>query len=101
MLEKVISDLLNSYLGQYIENIDHKQLGSSIIRGNLDLKDMRLKKSLFDDSNLPFQLAFGQVGRIFMKIPFWDMFTSPLVIIIEDIFGLVRFTPMDDWKQQA
>ena len=54
MLEKVISDLLNSYLGQYIENIDSKQLASSILSGKINLLNMRLKKSLFDDSDLPF-----------------------------------------------
>ena len=97
MLEKVISDLLNSLLGQYIENIDRKQLGSSIISGKLELNDMRLKKTLFDDSNLPFKLAYGLVGRIYMKIPFWDMFTSPLIIEIEDIFGLVQLIDMEEW----
>ena len=61
---------------------------------------MRLKNTLFDDSNLPFQLAYGQVGLINLKIPFWDMFKSPLVIEIEDIFGLVNFNPIENWNTE-
>ena len=38
------------------------------------------------------------MGRIYIKIPFWDMFKSPLVIEIEDIFGYVSIKDMKDWK---
>ena len=41
---------------------------------------MQLKAGLFDDSPLPFALNFGRVGRIFIKVPLWDMFKTPLVV---------------------
>ena len=62
---------------------------------------MRLKTSLFDDSPLPFALHYGRVGRIFIKIPFWDMFKSPLVIEIEDVFGLVKIKRPDHWDDEV
>jgi len=63
------------------------------------LNNMKLKSTLFNDSPLPFALRYGQVGKIYLKIPFWDMFKSPLVIQIEDIFGLVGIKPMSEWDE--
>ena len=54
---------------------------------------------MFDQSPLPFQLDYGQVGRIYLKIPFWDMFKSPLVIEIEDVFGYVSIKEMAKWDE--
>lgn len=93
MLEKILSDLLNTHLGKFIENIDRKQIGATIFSGNLELKNMKLKSTIFDDSPLPFSLMYGQVGRIFIKVPLWDMFKTPLEIQIEDIVGLVKLKP--------
>ena len=59
---------------------------------------MKLKTTLFNDSPLPFLLQSGQVGRIFFKIPFWDMFASPLIIDISDVFGLVKMKPKQAWS---
>jgi hypothetical protein len=98
MLAKVLSDVLNAHLGTFIENLDTKQLGTSIYRGEVELKNMKLKKTMFKDSPLPFDLAYGHVGRIYLKVPIWDMFTSPLIIVVEDVFGLVRIKPTDEWQ---
>jgi hypothetical protein len=54
---------------------------------------------MFDDSPLPFELKYGNVGRIHLKIPFWDSFKSPLVIEIEDVFGLVKLKKIGDWRE--
>ncbi len=62
---------------------------------------MKMKASIFDDSPLPFALHYGQVGRIFLKIPIWDMFKSPLVIEIEDVFGIVKLKSMDNWSEDS
>ena len=36
-----------------------------------------------------------------MKIPFWDGFSSPLVIEFEDILGVVKLTTIEEWDRQA
>ena len=101
MFEKVISDLLNTHLGKFIEDIDKDQLGASIFKGSLLLRNMRLKASMFDDSPFPFAVDYGRVGRIFIKIPFWDMFKSPLVIEMQDVFALVKIKPTEQWNEET
>jgi len=98
MLETLVSDLLNQYLGQFIDDLDAKQLGTSVFAGSIKLSNLTLKQSLFDNSPLPFALKFGRVGRISIKIPFWDMFKSPLIIEIENIFGFIAFKQMEEWN---
>ena len=61
---------------------------------------MRLKPSLFDNSPVPFQLKHGQIGKIFLKIPFWNMFNSPLIIEVENVIGVVMVKPMENWDEE-
>ena len=60
-------------------NLDKGQLGASLLKGDLTLENMKLK-DIFKDSPMPFRLVYGQVGRIYLKIPIWDIFNSPLII---------------------
>jgi hypothetical protein len=59
---------------------------------------MKLKADIFDNSPIPFELDYGQVGKIYIKIPIWDMFASPMIINIENVFGLVKIKKSADWK---
>ena len=100
MLEKLISDMLNKHLSKFLENIDTKQLGATLFNSSILLNDMRLKSTMFEDSPLPFAMRCGQIGRIFLKIPIWDMFKTPLVIEIEDIVAVVGLKPMAQWSAE-
>lgn len=62
---------------------------------------MKLNTALFNSLPVPFQLVYGQVGLINLTIPIWNMFNSPLIIEIEDVFGVVRPKRMDEWKEEV
>ena len=61
---------------------------------------MKLKSDIFDSSPVPFQLKWGKIGRIYIKIPIWDMFKSPLVIEIEDVIGVAGIKPITEWNEE-
>ena len=100
VLEKLISDQLNKFLGAFVEGIDSKQLGASIMSGSLRLENMKLRSDIFDDSPMPFSLDYGQVGKIYIKIPIWDMFASPMIINVENVFGLAKIKKIGEWKTE-
>ena len=100
MFEKIITDVLNQHLGAYIDVVDKEQLGASIYSGSVSLLNVRLKATMFDSAPVPFSLRYGQIGRIYLKIPIWDMFSSPLVIEIEDVIGVVQIKPIQDWNEE-
>jgi hypothetical protein len=62
---------------------------------------MKLKSTLFDSMPVPFSLAYGQVGVINLKIPVWNLLTSPLVIEIRDIFAIVKPKHMKEWNEEV
>jgi len=107
MIDKLITFLMNKYLNEFIENVDPKELGASLYSGSLELKNMQLKTTMFNKSPLPFLLQAGQVGRIYFKRPeiglafnrYGLKITSPLIIEIEDVFGLVKMKPVADWNE--
>ena len=59
MFEKLITEVLNRVLGEFIENIDPAQLNISLTSGKVKLENMKLKSTIFDSLPLPFALAYG------------------------------------------
>ena len=101
MFEGIISDAINKFLGKFVDGIDPAQLkGTKLLSGAVTLKDLKVSSSLFDASPLPFKFLWGKVGRIYLKIPIWDMFKSPLEIEVEDIVILVGIKPITEWNEE-
>jgi vacuolar protein sorting-associated protein 13A/C len=69
------------------------------MNGDVNLTNMKIKSTLFDSLPVPFSLAFGQIGKIHLKIPVWGMFKSPLVIEISDVFALVTPKHVNEWNE--
>jgi hypothetical protein len=69
--------------------------------GSLTLYNLSLKSTMFDDSPLPFALEYGNVGRIHLKIPLWNRFKSPLVIEVDDVFGLLKIKKIEEWNEET
>jgi vacuolar protein sorting-associated protein 13A/C len=99
MFEKIITDQLNTYLGSFIENVERKDLGASLFKGVVELKNLRMKQTLFDALPVPFDMVHGQIGRIYLKLPIWELFKSALVVEIENVLVIIRIKPMQNWNE--
>jgi hypothetical protein len=62
---------------------------------------MKLKSTLFNSLPLPFALAYGSIGLINLEIPVWNMFNSPLIIEISDVFAIVKPKHIKDWSEEV
>jgi len=100
MFEGLISSVLNRVLGGFIQDLDANQLNISLWSGTVKLENLQIKPTLFDTMPVPFQLAFGKVGLIYLEIPYTSIFSSPLVIEISDVNLLVRPKDYADWKEE-
>jgi hypothetical protein len=49
----------------------------------------------------PFKIHYGKIGKIFIKVPFTSINSSPLQIEISDIFLFVRPKEMELWKKEV
>lgn len=106
MFESLVATLLNRFLGSYIENFDPKQLNIGIWSGDVKLKNLRLKKESLDKFELPVDVKFGHVGELTLQIPWSNLKSTPVKVIIEDIFLLAspiiidEYDPEEDKRRQ-
>jgi vacuolar protein sorting-associated protein 13A/C len=88
VFEGVLTQVLNRFLGAYVENLDTNQLRVGIWGGDVELKDLVLKQSALDDLDLPLQTIYGRVGKLVLKIPWKNLYGAAFVINVEDIYLL-------------
>ncbi|XP_037079411.1 vacuolar protein sorting-associated protein 13-like [Pollicipes pollicipes] len=83
VFESVVADVLNRFLGDYVENLDGSQLKLGIWGGDVVLKDLRLKDSALQDLDLPIKTLSGYLGKLVLKIPWKNLYTAPVVVLVE------------------
>lgn len=97
MFESIVANLLNRVLGSYIENFDPKQLNIGIWSGDVKLKNLRLKKESLDKFKLPLDVKFGHLGELTLQIPWSNLKSKPVKIIIEDVYVLASPIVLQDY----
>ena len=65
----VIADVLGQVCGQYIENVDPRDLNISIMKGLVKPKDLKLKKEALDELGLPIKVERGMVDKLVVNVP--------------------------------
>uniref|UniRef100_A0A671MWF0 Vacuolar protein sorting-associated protein 13C-like n=1 Tax=Sinocyclocheilus anshuiensis TaxID=1608454 RepID=A0A671MWF0_9TELE len=82
VFESVVSDLLNRFIGDYVENLDKSQLKIGIWGG----KRLFVKTSEFD---VPFKVKAGQIGKLTLKIPWKNLYSEAVVATLDGLYLLV------------
>ena len=94
MLEGLVANLLNRFLGMYVKNFDPKQLTVGIWNGDVKLQNLELRKEALDQLHLPVNVVEGHLGQLTMSIPFTNLRGKPVRINIEDVYVLAA--PKED-----
>ncbi|ODV77801.1 vacuolar sorting [Suhomyces tanzawaensis NRRL Y-17324] len=97
MFESLVANVLNRFLGSYIENFDPKQLNIGIWSGDVKLKNLQLKKESLDKFNLPLDVKFGHLGELTLQIPWSNLKSKPVRVIIEDVYLLASPLILEDF----
>uniref|UniRef100_A0A8C4ZUL9 Vacuolar protein sorting 13 homolog C n=1 Tax=Gadus morhua TaxID=8049 RepID=A0A8C4ZUL9_GADMO len=82
VFETLVSDLLNRFIGDYVENLDKSQLKIGIWGGDL----FYFLQSEFD---VPFRIRAGQVGKLTLKIPWKNLYNDAVVATLDGLYLLV------------
>lgn len=94
MLEGLVANLLNRFLGMYVKNFDAKQLNVGIWNGDVKLRNLQLRKEALDQLHLPVNVVEGHLGQLTMSIPWANLKGKPVRVNIEDVFLLAA--PKED-----
>ncbi|XP_073984515.1 vacuolar protein sorting 13C isoform X2 [Rhodnius prolixus] len=99
VFESLVTDLLNKYLGEYVENLDSSQLKVGIWGGDVVLENLILKQSALDELDLPVKTLYGRLGKLTLKIPWKRLYTDPVIASVDTLYLLV--VPNQDIKYDA
>ncbi|XP_063305458.1 intermembrane lipid transfer protein VPS13C isoform X2 [Pelobates fuscus] len=89
MLESVLADLLNRFLGDYVENLDRSQLKLGIWGGNVALENLRIRENALSEFDVPFKVKAGQIDKLTLKIPWKNLYGDAVVATLEGLYLLV------------
>ena len=70
MLEAQLAYYLNRYLGTYVEGLNQRDLKVSVFRGDVVLKNLKLKPEALADLNLPISVKAGLLGSLTLKVEY-------------------------------
>lgn len=99
MLEGLVANLLNRFLGMYVKNFDPKQLNVGIWSGAVKLRDLQLRREALDQLHLPLNVVEGLLGNLTLEIPWTNLRGKPVKVNIEDVFLLAA--PKDEGDYDA
>ena len=94
MLEGLVANLLNRFLGMYVKNFDARQLNVGIWNGDVKLRNLQLRREALDQLHLPVNVVEGHLGQLTMSIPWTNLRGKPVKVNIEDVFLLAA--PKED-----
>ncbi len=100
MLEGLVANLLNRFLGMYVKNFDAKQLNVGIWSGDVKLRNLELRREALDQLHLPVNVVEGHLGQLTLAIPWSNLRGKPVSVKIEDVFLLAAPKEESDYDAE-
>ncbi|XP_013405463.1 vacuolar protein sorting-associated protein 13D-like isoform X2 [Lingula anatina] len=103
MLEGLAAWVLNTYVGEYLENLNTDQLSIGLLQGAVELENLPLKKDALKSLDLPIEVKAGFVGKISLQIPVRRLKSEPWVISLDKVYlvaGPLSHKKYDEEKEQ-
>ncbi|EPB76868.1 hypothetical protein ANCCEY_03994, partial [Ancylostoma ceylanicum] len=89
VFESLVADLLNRFLGDFVDNLDASQLNIGIWGGDVKLENLEVKETALDDLDLPVKLKFGYLSSLVLKIPWKNLYNEPVIATIDGLYLIV------------
>ncbi|RCN41930.1 hypothetical protein ANCCAN_12090 [Ancylostoma caninum] len=89
VFESLVADLLNRFLGDFVDNLDASQLNIGIWGGDVKLENLEVKETALDDLDLPVKLKYGYLSSLVLKIPWKNLYTEPVIATIDGLYLIV------------
>ncbi|KAK1380403.1 Calcium-dependent lipid-binding family protein [Heracleum sosnowskyi] len=93
MFEAHVLHLLRRYLGEYVDGLSAEALKISVWKGDVVLKDLKLKAEALNSLQLPVTVKAGLIGTITLKVPWKSLGKEPVIVLIDRVFVLARPAP--------
>ncbi|OJD24059.1 hypothetical protein ACJ73_04583 [Blastomyces percursus] len=94
MLEGIVANILNRFMGMYVKNFDAGQLNVGIWSGDVKLRNLELRREALDQLRLPLNVVEGHLGELTLSIPWSNLRGRPVRVHIQNVFLLAA--PKED-----
>lgn len=101
VFESVVANLLNTYLGHFIDDVNASQLQLGVWKGNVELKDLAIKEDAFSTLDLPFKVVHGHVGKLTAVVPWSSLYSSPVKLSLEDVFVVAVPNVLEEYDEET
>lgn len=101
VFESVIANLLNAYLGHFIDDVNASQLQLGAWRGNVELKNLAIKEDAFASLDLPFKIIHGHIGKLTAIIPWSSLYSSPVQLSLHDVFVVAVPNVLEEYDEDV
>lgn len=81
--------LLNSVLGEYLENFNSENLKIGIWSGEVVIRNVRFRAEVIRKLNLPLVLLHSRIGCLRMNIPWKNLTGSKIEVLLDGLQLLV------------
>jgi VPS13, central RBG modules/Vacuolar-sorting-associated 13 protein, DH-like domain/VPS13-like, N-terminal/Vacuolar-sorting associated protein 13, adaptor binding domain/Vacuolar sorting-associated protein 13, extended-chorein/C2 domain/ATG2/VPS13, C terminal domain len=86
MFEGLVSGLLTTYLGEFVEGVTKDDLNISIFSGIVQLDNLEVKTAALDFLELPFAVKRGFIGKIDIRLSWHKLTSQPVHVTIDRVF---------------
>ncbi|CAM9309859.1 unnamed protein product [Lampetra planeri] len=86
MLEGLVAWIINTYVGKYVENLNTDQLSLGLLRGELELENLPLKKDVLRSLHLPFDVQSGFVSKVSLRVPLSAVRSQPWLLRVSGVY---------------
>lgn len=90
MLDKFVANLLTSYLGKYIANLDKHHVKVSLWHGHVVLRNLILKPNALRYLDLPVSVKEGRIGELSVSIPWTKLQSESIRVEIRNVVVIVH-----------
>jgi len=89
MFEGLVADLIQRVCGDFVEDLDSKNLNVSVWNGTVKLENLVLRSSAFDSLGLPITLVHGTIDLVEFHVPWKSLRTSHVVVNIKNLNAIL------------
>lgn len=109
MIKDRLVNLINEYVGGFVENINHDNLNYSVLKGKVELTDLVLKPSALEDAltlqlgkEQAFEVKVGHLDYIRLSIPWGNLFGGTEVRLeLDGLYILLSPVSMDTYNKEG
>ncbi|KAH3743957.1 Vacuolar protein sorting-associated protein 13 [Pelomyxa schiedti] len=89
MFEKLVSDLLRQYVGEYVKTLDANNLVLDPWSGGATISNLELKESAFNGLDLPVVVKKGYIKTLHIEVPWKNLSSKPSIISVDGIYAVL------------